>query len=92
MAKDAAACVNEASAQGFPGRSCFDDYQDGFHDRLAASWPEKREQLHAGAERMTNEMVAVPSSMRALARDGEGPLTPASRSRAQEARVHSALG
>ena len=70
MANDAAACVNEASAQGFPGRSCFDDYQDGFHDRLAASWPEKREQLHAGAERMTNEMVA---ELNALARDGEGP-------------------
>ena len=52
------ACVKAARAEGFAGRSCFDDYQDGFHDRLAASWPEKREQLHAGAERITDKMVA----------------------------------
>ena len=30
---------------GYDEQRGFDDYQDGFHDRLAASWPEKREQL-----------------------------------------------
>ena len=64
------ACVKAARAEGFAGRSCFDDYQDGFHDRLAASWPEKREQLHAGAERITDKMVA---ELEALAHDGEAP-------------------
>jgi len=40
-----------------PGWEHYEDYKDGFHDRLGAHWPEPAEQLHSGGWFETKKMI-----------------------------------